>query len=241
MSVDRLSTDLDQKETMVVEQKENLDTSSAYVSALEQKLRYAEKGRRDLHNTIQARAQPAQPKAAPPRPQPPPHYTPAPLSLRPTCSAASCAGAQGDPSPNPNPNPNQELKGSIRVFCRVRPGLADAEQAIEIGEHDTTLKLSRPGKDGPDVYPFHFDKIFRPQTPQERVFEEVEGLVQSALDGYKVCIFAYGQTGTGKTFTMQGTKEPEQWGELTLTLTKPQATLTKPQALTLTLTPTPNP
>ena len=61
MSVDRLSTDLDQKETMVVEQKENLDTSSAYVSALEQKLRYAEKGRRDLHNTIQARAQPAQP------------------------------------------------------------------------------------------------------------------------------------------------------------------------------------
>ena len=62
MSVDRLSTDLDQKETMVVEQKENLDTSSAYVSALEQKLRYAEKGRRDLHNTIQARAQPAQPR-----------------------------------------------------------------------------------------------------------------------------------------------------------------------------------
>ena len=55
MSVDRLSTDLDQKETMVVEQKENLDTSSAYVSALEQKLRYAEKGRRDLHNTIQVR------------------------------------------------------------------------------------------------------------------------------------------------------------------------------------------
>eukprot|EP00964_Phaeocystis_antarctica_P020068 scaffold11081_cov61-Phaeocystis_antarctica.AAC.3 len=201
VSVDRLSTDLDQKETMVVEQKENLDTSSAYVSALEQKLRYAEKGRRDLHNTIQARAQPAQP-----------------AQLRGRTSLGATLGATLHATlPRPC---RSELKGSIRVFCRVRPGLADAEQAIEIGEHDTTLKLSRPGKDGADVYPFNFDKIFRPQTPQERVFEEVEGLVQSALDGYKVCIFAYGQTGTGKTFTMQGTKEPEQWGLIPRSLAK---------------------
>jgi hypothetical protein len=35
VSVDRLSTDLDEKSSMVVEQKEVLDTSSAYVSALE--------------------------------------------------------------------------------------------------------------------------------------------------------------------------------------------------------------
>ena len=102
----------------------------------------------------------------------------------------------------------------------MRPGQAGAEQALEIGEHDTTLKLSRPGKDGADVYPFNFDKIFRPQTAQAVVFEEVEGLVQSALDGYKVCIFAYGQTGTGKTFTMQGTKEPEQWGLIPRSLAK---------------------
>jgi hypothetical protein len=38
--------------------------------------------------------------------------------------------------------------------------------------------------------------------PADDVFLEVEPIVRSALDGHNVCIFAYGQTGTGKTFTM---------------------------------------
>lgn len=39
------------------------------------------------------------------------------------------------------------------------------------------------------------------------VFEDAAPLATSVLDGYSVCIFAYGQTGTGKTFTMEGTEE----------------------------------
>lgn len=36
----------------------------------------------------------------------------------------------------------------------------------------------------------------------EDVFAEVEPIIRSALDGHNVCILAYGQTGTGKTYTM---------------------------------------
>lgn len=39
------------------------------------------------------------------------------------------------------------------------------------------------------------------------VFADAAPMVVSVLDGYNVCIFAYGQTGTGKTFTMEGTEE----------------------------------
>ena len=41
----------------------------------------------------------------------------------------------------------------------------------------------------------------------EAVFAQTKPIVTSVLDGFNVCIFAYGQTGTGKTFTMEGTQE----------------------------------
>merc|ERR1740138_1794956 len=50
---------------------------------------------------------------------------------------------------------------------------------------------------------FSFDAVFMPGT-QDEVFEDCKDLVQSAVDGYNVTMFAYGQTGAGKTFTMYG-------------------------------------
>ena len=45
---------------------------------------------------------------------------------------------------------------------------------------------------------------------QETVYAEVRPLVTGVLDGFNACVFAYGQTGAGKTFTMEGT--PHQHG-----------------------------
>ena len=42
---------------------------------------------------------------------------------------------------------------------------------------------------------FDFDRVFGPEVQQAGIFEDVSQLVTSALDGYNVCIFAYGQTG----------------------------------------------
>jgi len=47
---------------------------------------------------------------------------------------------------------------------------------------------------------------------QEDVFEDTKDLVQSGVDGYNVTIFAYGQTGAGKTYTMYGGNSPETQG-----------------------------
>ena len=112
-------------------------------------------------------------------------------------------------------NQVQELKGNIRVFCRVRPTLSmdaadeqagmsfpdDGEDAKEIEVRGPEEKSSL-GTVTTKKYPFAFDRVFGPNSQNQQVFEEISQLIQSALDGYNVCIFCYGQTGSGKTYTM---------------------------------------
>ncbi|XP_050211296.1 kinesin-like protein KIN-14C [Mercurialis annua] len=111
-----------------------------------------------------------------------------------------------------------ELKGNIRVFCRVRPLLPDDGVVTEapVVSYPTSLESLGRGIDliqSGQSYPFTFDKVFSHDACQQDVFVEISQLVQSALDGYKVCIFAYGQTGSGKTYTMMGkTEAAEQKG-----------------------------
>lgn len=63
-----------------------------------------------------------------------------------------------------------------------------------------TLKKENPRK-------FTFDKVFDNQSEQQSLFDFCASpIVKSAFKGYNGTIFAYGQTGCGKTFTMVGVK-----------------------------------
>lgn len=52
---------------------------------------------------------------------------------------------------------------------------------------------------------YYYDKVFNPQATQENVYDEAaKTIVKDVLGGYNGTIFAYGQTSSGKTHTMEG-------------------------------------
>uniref|UniRef100_A0A0E0MNB4 Kinesin motor domain-containing protein n=1 Tax=Oryza punctata TaxID=4537 RepID=A0A0E0MNB4_ORYPU len=106
-------------------------------------------------------------------------------------------------------NQIQDLKGNIRVYCRVRPFLPGqiSLSSSVAGMEERTITIITPTKYGKDGRKsFSFNRVFGPASTQEEVFSDMQPLIRSVLDGFNVCIFAYGQTGSGKTFTMSGPK-----------------------------------
>ncbi|KAG0473233.1 hypothetical protein HPP92_015090 [Vanilla planifolia] len=104
----------------------------------------------------------------------------------------------------------QETKGNIRVFCRCRP--LNKEEVLSGYQMVLDFEAAKDGDigvitGGSTKKSFKFDRVYTPKDDQSDVYGDASPMVISVLDGYNVCIFAYGQTGTGKTFTMEGTEQ----------------------------------
>eukprot|EP00753_Platysulcus_tardus_P003951 PLAT12506.9.p1 GENE.PLAT12506.9~~PLAT12506.9.p1 ORF type:complete len:1706 (-),score=833.76 PLAT12506.9:54-5171(-) len=103
--------------------------------------------------------------------------------------------------------------GNVRVFCRLRPQnerelAAGGKIATVVADDGTSLDLLQGlayGMEAESRLRFSFDRIFAPGAPQLEVFETVAApVVAEVLRGINGTVFAYGQTSSGKTYTMEG-------------------------------------
>ncbi|XP_068341884.1 kinesin-like protein KIN-5B [Pyrus communis] len=110
-------------------------------------------------------------------------------------------------------NPNRQDKDkevNVQVLLRCRP-LSDEEQKLNVQKvvscneqkREVTVMQSLNNKQVDKL--FTFDRVFGPKAQQKSIYEQaISPIVKEALDGFNCTVFAYGQTGTGKTYTMEG-------------------------------------
>jgi len=91
----------------------------------------------------------------------------------------------------------QEEQDNRKIIVTITPGRGEMSIRNPKGEVNEPPKL------------FTFDYVYDWNSTQDQVYSETAGpIVDSVLEGYNGTIFAYGQTGTGKTFTMEGVPDP---------------------------------
>ncbi|KAJ4301054.1 Kinesin-like protein kip2 [Kalmusia sp. IMI 367209] len=96
-------------------------------------------------------------------------------------------------------------KGNVLVSVRVRPdvGAKDSKQELEWEVNNKRALIAYKGREGGDYF---YDNVFDTQDNNARVYDAAaKRLVRRVMEGYHGTVFAYGMTGTGKTFSMQGT------------------------------------
>lgn len=114
---------------------------------------------------------------------------------------------------------NEETIAKVRVILRVRPLLSSeltstsgfgqtvgwGETSLKVDNESQTLSIPNP-RNMNETLSYSFDGCYGPETNQICIFaKDVVPVVDRSLAGYNATIFAYGNTGAGKTFTMEGT------------------------------------
>ncbi|XP_041031225.1 kinesin-like protein KIF1A isoform X8 [Carcharodon carcharias] len=113
---------------------------------------------------------------------------------------------------------------SVKVAVRVRPFNSreisrESKCIIQMSGNTTTIINPKQPKEAPKSFNFDYS-YWSHTTPadfnyasQQQVYRDIgEEMLEHAFEGYNVCIFAYGQTGAGKSYTMMGKQEKEQQG-----------------------------
>lgn len=139
--------------------------------------------------------------------------TPTQFSRRPATPSLATFYAQHNASTSSLPKENV-YSGNIKVSIRVKPVITtQAKVSISQDGSITTLNdhwsidSDRHAISSKDVGEFSFDNIFHGQVDNSRVFElSVKELVEQVMAGFNGTVFAYGMTGSGKTYSMQGSQ-----------------------------------
>lgn len=108
----------------------------------------------------------------------------------------------------------QDLRGNVRVYCRQLPTMNSSEKGgtkkniIFSPSHDIAVLQTdmfvQKKSDSVKQMCFEFDRMFTSDVTQNEVYAEMEELVLGSLEGFKTCLIAYGQSGSGKTHSMIG-------------------------------------
>lgn len=101
-----------------------------------------------------------------------------------------------------------QLRGNLRIMCRIRPFLDNEVNTSKLYQlrikRDSIIQILN--KESQNCKLFELDYVFSQERKNYEVYGELSMLTKGIVEGRNFCLISYGQTSTGKTYTIQGTK-----------------------------------
>jgi len=99
---------------------------------------------------------------------------------------------------------NDEREGSGNTYSKSQVVIALDDKTIRLTPPDGLNANKRKAVEAVDDRLFAFDKVYNQESSQEEIYKDISSHVNATVRGYNTTVFAYGSTGSGKTFTMTG-------------------------------------